>query len=172
MLQGWYFGTAVKEVNKVGELPHELQVFTTVNNRQAELVAITEEGKRVAQLSKIRNGSAQTMEALTRLERNIRFFFLCLIFMYFRTLHVVQKEKETWLNVVEETIMSEERKAMIQEEKAAEYRKEAFDYAFRKFQLGAKRRQRKAATEELQKVRQVQTHFLLTMHDIHHIFIL
>jgi len=119
---------------------------------------ITDEGRKAAQLCRARNHSDQTLQTLARLETNIRFFFLCHIFMYFRTLHVVQQEKQSWLNSDPETlIISAERAAMIQEEKAAKMRKEAFDYAFRKFQLGAKSRKCKADVDALKKVRSLNS---------------
>jgi len=175
MLRGWYFGDIVQRETHDKE-PYELQKCADVNYRQAKLVEITEDGRKMDRLCKARNLSAQTMEALTRLERNIRFFFLCLILMYFRTLHVVQKEKESWMDAGDdEPLLSDERRAMLQEEKTAKHRKEAFDYAFRKFQFGAKSRQRKIAIEGREKVRLCylclylsQTQFIRLSHTTSH----
>ena len=153
MLDGWYFGENVEPKVPDGKQPYDLQKITAPYDRQAQLLQITEEGKMAHQLCRVRNHSIQTVQTLARLESNIRFFFLCLIFMYFRTLDMIQKEKQSWFNSDEEPMISAERAKMIQEEKAAKMRKEAFDYAFQKFQLGAKSRKRKADLEALTKVR-------------------
>jgi len=152
MLQGWYFRENIDEVTQDDTQCYKLHLFTALSDRRTKLMEITEDGRRKALICNARNESTQTMEVLMRLERNIRFFFLCLIFMYFRTIGVVQKQKVTWLNL-EDPLISDERRVMIKEAEATKIRKEAFDCAFRKLQHGATSKQREVEAKARGKVR-------------------
>jgi hypothetical protein len=151
MLKGWCFGEYAEGTVQEGNAT----IFPTdlIVDQQRKLIDITSEGKTAALLRKAGDYKVENMQMLSRLEQNVKFFFLCLTLMYFRTVDVLKKEKLSWSDNKNMQCSTTERAAITQEQNAEICRKEAFTHAFTKMRIGVRRKKSKADTEALKKVR-------------------
>ena len=108
--------------------------------------------------SRAANANKETNDDLKSIENTMRYGIFLLTFMYFRALHLVRREKETWSGVhdavtmAKHTPLSAERMKMMEEERNAASRKARLDYYMEKARRGEEKKRAILEKERLEKV--------------------
>jgi hypothetical protein len=152
MLDGWYFG----ERDVVKSLPEEPAFEETRGTLRSKAASIQLSSD--ADALRAAHTKNDNDDALKSIETKMRYGIFCLTFMYFRALHLVRREKETWRGVHDAVTLatrgpvSAERIKMIEEERNAAFRRARLDEAMEKARRGEERKRLRLERERIEKV--------------------
>ena len=154
MLKGWYFGEPENDEQTAiwaDEMFSHEERGTLRSRANSIQLSSNTDAIRAA------NVREETKDNLKSIENSMRYGIFCLTFMYFRALHLVRREKETWRGAHDAVTMAKraplnaERLKMIDEERNAAYRKARMDDAMEKARKGEERKRLRLERERLEK---------------------
>ena len=157
MLEGWYFGERDTKVKTSSLSSADEPCF----DQRGSLMEKASDVQLSSNANAMRaaNAKEDAAESLNSMETNMRYGLFCLLFMYFRALHLVRREMATWGGsndlitlAPKPTSISEGRQKMIQEEKNVEFRRARMDYVMEKARVGEERKRARIERERLEKV--------------------
>ena len=176
MLDGWYFGERNENESNFCDVKKDknnlLSYTSAINNEKFRCNNVPIQGApsdNIATISKmaedrttdenISNEARMRKNNLAKIEINIKFGLFYIVFMYFRSIHLVRREKKSWsvesgkCDKQKNSILTAERKKMIKEEENRIARKEAMQYAMNKARIGEARKCQRKEKELEEKVR-------------------
>jgi len=196
MLDGWYFGERESLECTVGYIPslksdgpvrsgtESVKAFSILNKRSRYPSDLVDDSRRGTQKEKIEpiTGRAQERiakesskieaihrrKALDTAEQSTKFGLFCVTFMYFRALHLVRTEKDSWSGrndifglkenhaTRSKRYLSEERVRMIEEKHNVSERKAKMDYAMAKARIGEERKNQRFEKEKSRAIQKFQ----------------
>ena len=141
MLEGWYFGQCDNSHNQIdGSLQDETPSFEergTLRSKANNIQLCSD-----ADTVHSANAKKDNDDDLNRIETSLWYGIFCLTFMYFRALHLVHYEKETWsgannvVTMAKRVSINPERMKIIEEARNAELRQTRLDDAMKKARRG------------------------------------
>ena len=154
MLQGWYFGEPDDDEQTItwADEVSSQEERTTLRSK-AHIIQLSSDADKI-RASNVKEDN----DEFKSIENRLRYGIFCLTFMYFRALHLVRREKETWrgahdaVTMARRTPLSAERLKMIEEERNAAYRKARMDKAMEKARKGEERKRLRLERERLEEV--------------------
>lgn len=151
MLEGWFFGL-IDNCN--GSISHDDFGERGTMRSKAHVIQMTSNADAIRAATAKKNSN----DDLKCIENCMRYGLFSLTFLYFRTLHRVQKEKETWsgandaVTMAEKTHLSAERIKMIEEERNIAFRRARMEESMEKARRGEEKKRLRLERERLEKV--------------------
>jgi hypothetical protein len=156
MLEGWFFGErdCVEDTIAISDDDspsfHERGTLRSKANR----IQLGSDADALRAANAMRDND----DDLKSFETTMRYGIFCLTFMYFRALHLVRREKETWrgandaVTMAKRAPLSAERIKMIEEERNIAFRKARMEEAMEKARRGEEKKRLRLERERLEKV--------------------
>jgi hypothetical protein len=156
MLEGWFFGErdCVKDTIAISDDDspsfHERGTLRSKANR----IQLGSDADALRAANAMRDND----DDLKSFETTMRYGIFYLTFMYFRALHLVRREKETWrgandaVTMAKRAPLSAERIKMIEEERNIAFRKARMEEAMEKARRGEEKKRLRLERERLEKV--------------------
>ncbi|KAL7508051.1 hypothetical protein ACHAXN_005128 [Cyclotella atomus] len=157
MLEGWFFGErdCVKDTITISDddSPRFRERGTLLSKANRIQLSSNADALRAA------NAKKDNDDDLKQFETTMRYGIFYLTFMYFRALHLVRREKETWrgandvVTMAKKAPLSAERIKMIEEERNIDFRKARMEEAMEKARRGEEKKRLRLERERLEKAR-------------------
>lgn len=157
MLAGWYFGERDTKDDNDGRM-----IDLPIHDQRGSLSDKASGVQQNSNANAIRNArsnlSESTSEDLQGVETTMKYGLFWLMFMYFKALHTLRKEKKSWdgsdlISLRQGPPLSEERKKMIQEEKNAVFRRSRMEHAMEKARAGESRWRQRSERERIERAK-------------------
>ena len=154
MLEGWFFGErdSTKQTCSVDDSPSFEERGTLRSKANSIQLSSNADAMRSVNIQR------DDDDDLKRFETTMRYGIFCLTFMYFRSLHLVRREKETWrgahdaVTMAKRDSLSKERFRMIEEERNIAFRKARMEEAMEKARKGEERKRLRLERDRSEKV--------------------